>query len=156
MPNRGGRGKQFTVQEQLDHYGFAVDENDCWNWLGPINGYGYGWFSALGERKLVHRVMLGDIPKDKLACHTCDNRKCGNPSHLYAGTHKENTADMVKRGRQSKLHGEKGANSKLSALQVEEIRDRLSAGAKQVTLAREFGVNDSTISRIKTRKRWHD
>ena len=43
---------------------------------------------------------------------------------------------------------------KLSDKQIVEIRKRARAGEHQPTLAREFGVDQSTISLIKTGTTW--
>jgi hypothetical protein len=40
------------------------------------------------------------MPDGTIACHTCDNPRCCNPTHLYAGTYKDNNHDMHERGRE--------------------------------------------------------
>jgi hypothetical protein len=50
---------------------------------------------------------FGPIPDGMLVLHTCDVRNCVNPEHLFLGTNKENTQDMVTKGRhwnQRKTH----------------------------------------------------
>ena len=82
--------------------------NGCWEWTGLVHK-GYGRIKIGGEssdkRKmvLVHRVMFelfkGDIPNNYLICHTCDNRKCVNPDHLFCGTSSDNMQDCINKGR---------------------------------------------------------
>lgn len=50
--------------------------------------------------------------------------------------------------------GEKSKNAKLTAHQVMEIRDRRDKGELTPCLAKEFGVNSRTISKIALRKIW--
>ena len=72
-------------------------------------GYGNMTGRENGKRKhfLMHRVAYqvyynDDICKDDIICHKCDNPRCINPSHLFKGTHADNMADKVSKGRQAK------------------------------------------------------
>lgn len=81
-----------------------IDETtDCWEWQGPVNNIGYGMMRVDDKMKTVHRVSyeehIGEIPPDMCVLHTCDNRKCVNPDHLWIGTHQDNMDDMIKKGR---------------------------------------------------------
>lgn len=81
-----------------------LSPNDCWEWQAYVNPEnGYGTFCICGN-VYAHRVayMLAhpdeDI-SDLLICHTCDNKICMNPAHLFKGTHIDNARDMVQKGR---------------------------------------------------------
>lgn len=78
-----------------------VAESGCHEWQSTIHRDGYGKFWHNGAIRAAHRVsyelFCGEIPKGKHILHTCDNRKCVNPEHLYAGTAKDNVRDKVER-----------------------------------------------------------
>lgn len=87
--------------------------------------------------------------------HKCDNPKCVNPDHLEAGTQSQNILDAYARGRKPKtitvMRGEKHGGSKFKAADIHAIRDS-SMSIRQ--LAALYGVNKSTIERIRHRKSW--
>lgn len=139
--------------------------NGCWLWLAGVGASGYGHFSlpsAKGYRmRSAHRVSWeihnGKIPEGMHVCHHCDVKVCVNPSHLFIGTHSDNMRDKESKGRgvYPDRVGQSNGNSKLTALQVVEIRDfRGPARGRNIYLSKKFGVHVSTVSRIINGKGW--
>jgi DNA repair protein RadD len=75
----------------------------CWIWIGKVGSNGYGKFSFLDGTYLAHRVSWmiykGPIPKGKFLLHGCDNPACVRPDHLSLGDPRDNTKDMIRKGR---------------------------------------------------------
>lgn len=131
----------------------------CWRWKGYVNENGYGIFSVRGSAYKAHRVAYfldnGRINDELLILHSCDVRLCCNPAHLYQGDPKQNAADAVKRGRNTRMYGEQNGKAKLTERQVRLIRKRYQeGGVTQKTLAQYYGVGETTIYYICTGERW--
>lgn len=129
----------------------------CWNWIGRKNEEGYGLISNKGIQYRAHRISYvkykGTIPKNLIICHKCNNSSCVNPDHLYAGTNKDNSHDMVKAMR-CKM-GSANKNSKIDENTVILIRKLYADGMhSQYELASNFNVSQPTISAIVTNRIW--
>lgn len=134
-----------------------VQPNGCWYWIGATNKGGYGVIQVDRKPVSTHRMafdlFVGPIPKGLFVCHKCDVRKCVNPDHLFIGTHADNTADMVNKGRSA--HGERSNHVKLTEADVLEIRKMYAdGGILQSELAKRFGVSHSLVVKIILGKLW--
>lgn len=130
--------------------------NECWEWRGAINN-GYGSFHAGGRTVGAHRYSLeiangSKLPEGMETCHTCDNRKCVNPNHLYWGTRQQNVDDAWDRSRMP--HGESHREARLSERDVVALRYEYAAGAEVQDLCLTYGLAESTIRCIVLGFKW--
>ena len=129
----------------------------CLEWQGSTaSAMGYGYLRRKGKNYYAHRyawtLEYGEIPQDMVVRHTCDNPLCCNLEHLVLGTRKQNSQDMVRRGRSSK--GAKNGMSRLTEDDVRAIRLKVAQGASQASVAREYSLGPMQVSRIVRRLRW--
>ena len=134
-------------------------DNGCWEWTASADSKGYGSIKIPKTRKQIraHRLSYllhrGKIPEGMLVCHTCDNPKCVKPSHLFLGTHADNSQDMVAKGRD--LRGSKQFMAKLTAGEVREIHYLYAKGdVSYAKLGKKFKVSTGTIQKIVMGLRW--
>lgn len=136
----------------------VVNEQGCFEWQGAITAAtGYGKVKFGGRAVDAHRVSWmisrGSIPAGMDVCHTCDNRRCVAPLHLFLGTRRENVIDAMVKGRQSTRHLVGTHMVRLSDEQVRAIDDRARSGEPHLTIAAAFGIAHQTVSKIVRRQR---
>ena len=141
--NKNGR----IIREEL---------GNCWEWTASKNPKGYGKFKPDWKKtwenahRVAYRLENGVIPEGLVVRHKCDNPPCVNPNHLEIGTKKDNTRDMMERGRNKYIAppprpGEENPMAKLTNQQVEEIAKRVWEGEKRKDLAITYGVSRQTV-----------
>lgn len=142
MANRvAGFNRQYIVDRSYND-----PFTGCWEWLLSIDPSGYGNAAIncrkIGAHRLSYIVFVGEILKGLNICHTCDNRKCVNPDHLWAGTQGDNIRDCVRKGRLNHLF--KVTHEVVA--QIQSSKDKVS------DLAIKYGLSESYIYNIKRRK----
>lgn len=138
-----------------------INQNECWIWKGYKDRGGYGRIGVnhkrfIGVHRYSYEINIGLIPDGLCVCHTCDNKLCVNPKHLWLGTSQENTADKINKNRQSRIFGEKNHFSKLKEAEVKKIKELISNGKDNREIAKLFNVTHSNISAIRVGKSWKD
>lgn len=128
---------------------FGFDPEKCWPWRGGSKGNGYGNVRDKKTNVSAHRrsyelFVSRDIPDGMDVCHTCDNRWCVNPDHLFLGTRKQNVDDMISKGR-----GAGGCRKHLTEKQVQEVKQRLLSGHQPRRIANQMGLNYHTVTSIR-------
>lgn len=129
--------------------------NECWVWTARIGTHGYGEFNATGQSETAPRVSYFlstgcTVPKGMYICHTCDNKPCVNPSHLFVGTPLDNSMDMAYKRRHN--------GAILTPEDIVAIRAVYRKGQHPTLkeLAAQYDVYYTTIHAVVTRINWID
>ena len=131
------------------------DPSQCWEWSGHRrkDKFDYGLFWMNRKQVRAHRIsyMLfnGPILEGEDVLHRCDNPPCVNPAHLFKGPRAANNKDTSEKHRFPL--GLRHHATKLTDEEVSAIRNDTQMSGAELSI--RFGVNQSTISRIKNGKR---
>lgn len=159
--NKNGALLAYTPEQREAAFWAKVDKSAgpeaCWPWRGAITTHGYGCTQVgnkrvLGAHKVAYVYTMGVVPDGLQVCHTCDNRKCCNPSHFFLGTKADNARDAMRKDRHAR--GERNRRNKLTDSQVLEIRALAPKRGECQALAEKYGVNLNTMQAVVYRRTW--
>ena len=140
-------------------------KDECWLWTGRKNAttkYGEVKIEnhVYGAHRVVASLFYGPHPDwVEVVRHTCDNPPCVNPSHLVYDTQSGNIKDAFRKGRgvsnfyMVKSH-KKGSECRIAKLTEDDVRAIRASNEKQRVLAERYGIAQSGISQIRSRKTW--
>lgn len=145
----------FNIEDKF--WNQIIKTNTCWNFRNIYKpGYGriyLGSYKNIGAHVFSYMIHKGNVPKGFHVCHSCDNRACVNPDHLWIGTPKDNAYDAIKKERRVYVNGEKHGNHKLTEKEVRKIRKIYRPGESN-EIAKQFNVAASCIRAIMCRRIW--
>jgi hypothetical protein len=126
------------------------NEFGCYEYQGAIGTCGYGFFWFDGRNEYAHRIAWrlenGEILDGKCILHKCDNRKCVNTAHLFFGSHKQNTADMIAKGRQVIVRGEDRSAYRESTIRA--LKQDLQDGLSRKEVSVKYNMNVDNVKAI--------
>lgn len=140
---------QSRTKTSFEIFERYIEKTDtCWNYklVNTRTGYGYFFSTIDSKRRTIraHRFSYeyfkGEIPEGLHVCHSCDNRKCVNPNHLFLGTHQDNMDDMYNKNRHYHKLNEDDKN---------EIKKLVLQGMMVKDIAEQFNVSTGPVSKIK-------
>lgn len=97
--------KKKDPMQRFEETTMPIPWSGCHIWLGSLTHNGYGIFfrdkNHRNERahRFAYALKHGPIPEGMQVCHSCDERSCVNPDHLFIGSAQDNTDDMMRKGR---------------------------------------------------------
>lgn len=90
--------------------------------------------------RLIYTVKVKPVPVELMVLHTCDNRACINLDHLFVGTAKDNTQDMMQKGRHKYI-----SHRKIGPDEYQLIKDLTADGYSKQDIANKLGVTFETV-----------
>lgn len=154
MPNQW---EKIDPVERFHSKYFKEPNSGCWLWTSDVDEKGYGRFHHNKKRTPAHRYSWvlenGPIQEGSIICHKCDTPACVNPHHLFLGTSRDNTRDMISKGRDFRPNqkGDGHGCAKLSSKDIPSIR--LDPRTHK-EIAMEYRVSESAICGVKTGRYW--
>ena len=135
-------------------------DTPCLEWTGSRHRQGYGIIRRHSPRQQVflHRLVWeaanGPIPDGIDVLHSCDNPPCFRLDHLFLGTHADNMADMLQKGRVAR--GEANGRSRTNWDTVHLIRRLSAEGHSDRSIAQRVGMSKSNVNVIVSHRTWKE
>jgi hypothetical protein len=146
-------GRKYPPAIDRFNSGYVVNEKTgCWDWVKSKNCKGYGMFRSHVSNK-AHRFsyhhFVGVIPNGLHVLHKCDNPSCVNPEHLFLGTHQDNMADKVDKGRHK--NGRENDSYKPTDDVLQTILELRKHGKTTYDISEKTGLHSTTVGRYLNR-----
>lgn len=150
-----------SLEERFWRFVDKKTDGECWNWTGNLVA-GYGRIS-LGARKDgaigSHRFSWElhnkqSIPSGMVVMHSCDNPLCVNPNHLSVGTYKDNTQDMIAKGRKVTV-APLGTENGKALINEEVVKEIRASNLSHAELGRQFNVSPNCIRGVRIGRTWN-
>jgi hypothetical protein len=148
-------GKFFYCGKEVCRFWSKVyrPQEGCWIWTASKKSSGYGAFKAKRTMPAHHYSWImknGPVPEGLFILHSCDNKLCVRPDHLFLGTHQDNMDDMVSKGRQSRDKG-----LKITKEFAEQLRLEYADGSvSQPVLAQKYGLSLPLVENVLQHRTW--
>lgn len=154
----------FTLDEDkkkalLEKFWAKTDKKgpkECWEWKGVIHKKWYPSFETNRSSKIaVHRLSWviqhnTPIPKSLFVCHSCDNKPCVNPNHLFLGNAAINVKDMDLKKRRGTTAGTFIKGSLSTSAKKKIIIQALIGNKPLYHISRAFKIARSRASELVT------
>lgn len=150
--------RKHNVEKRFWQKVQVLNADECWPWSGRLDPNGYGRLDVDGRPQLAHRIAYaisnraGEDPET--VCHSCDNPKCCNPRHLWAGTQLDNIADMHRKGRAKRPTVRRGTQAINAKLDAEKAIEAITSTMSNSQLAKRWGVTSTAVYNIRAGLSW--
>lgn len=153
-----------SLQERFDAKYIPEPNSGCWLWFGAIGGEddrGYislkendGPVKQVGAHRISWCLHRGKIPGGMHVLHHCDVPSCVNPDHLWLGTHQENMADKMRKGRNVAPPLLRGSQVYSTKLTEDQAREAKFGPLSSCVYAKKFGVSAGQVRSIRRGVSW--
>lgn len=128
--------------------------HSCWEWPKSRTNsrhYPNTYFKRrhVSAHRVAYELHYRKSPGKFHVCHTCDNRRCCNPAHLWLGTPSDNIRDCVNKGRWNCGNRPRGDASPLCTIPYVRVQQIRKAAGGMREIGRKFGISHGTVSRNK-------